>query len=167
MNLTLQLFVKLLFLAFLYIHPHIPANRSVCIDRNYEIITNSMAKAYVGWQVPPSIFMSVTFAESVWGCDPHSGGSWGSPINRTHRGTPGGPMRTAEDLHNSYVVCHNWRDAVSRYRYGLCRVSRARELGYTPGWAMGHSRRLLSVSTMEVENIGTITVADDRRPWDM
>lgn len=86
-------------------------------------------------EVPPALLMSVGFLETGLGFDSGEGGCWGSPIDRRHRHTTGGPIAAARDLAHSYVICGgDWMPALHRYRVGLCNGHE--RIGYTADQAM-------------------------------
>lgn len=103
---------------FLSLRPPLPIRR--CIEARAARISRRAAEASREHGVPVAIILSVGWLESHLGCDPRSGGSWGSPTDRNHRLRAGGPWHTARDLATSYRVCGSWTGAVARYRCGLC-----------------------------------------------
>jgi hypothetical protein len=95
--------------------------------------------------IPPSLILTVGFLESHFGCNPRSGGSWGSPIDRNHRGIAGTPIHTARDLANARKVCGSWFGALARYQSGLCH-RRSLVASYTPQYAFNVAWRMENVA---------------------
>ena len=116
--------------AILALYPHTPVR--ACLRARAETITTRADAAALEHGVPVELLMAVGFLESRFGCDPASGGSWGSPVDRRHRGIAGGPGHTARDLATSLRVCVGPLAAVSRFRCGLCTCRPGVLVGYTP-----------------------------------
>ena len=139
------LLAQALFAVLFTIFPHMPLSHRRCL-RSHEVdVTGAAAQAAETTGVPVAVILAVGFLESHLGCDPASGGSWGSPINRGHRLVAGSPLRAAEDLATSFRVCRkvSWEAAVSRFRCGLCRCRLPMvQNGYTPAYTMQLVRRM-------------------------
>lgn len=117
--------------AILAIYPH--ARSRECLRLRADRISMGADAAARERGIPVQLLMAVGFFESRLGCDRASGGSWGSPIDRNHRGVAGTPWHTARDLETSLRVCGGATlRAVSRFRCGLCSCRGVTVVGYTP-----------------------------------
>ena len=145
--------VTRLFAALLVLYPGIPNRERSCMMLNRESIIQMAADSSEATGVPPAVLLLVGFFESHLGCDPRSGGCWGSPVDNRHRNIAGTPRRAADDLATSYRVCHTWVGAVSRYRCGLCRCrSSVLHGGYSAEYLMRQVQRLKFTAGVEMTN---------------
>ncbi len=114
-----------------------PTARTRCIERRApEIVAEASASAE-RHGVPPAIMLSIGLHESAFGCDPASGGSWGAPLSRRHRGfgvRTGNGERSASALALGFRMCGTWPGAVAMFRCGRCRCGAL--VGYSPANAM-------------------------------
>ena len=120
--------IHLLLTTLLSLYPHSPA--SACVRSRAESIASDARLAAEAHGVPAALLVSVGWFESHLGCNPRSGGSWGSPSGRSHRLRAGSAWHTARDLATSFRVCRSWPAALARYRCGLCRCTPP--VGYRP-----------------------------------
>ena len=141
-----------LFAALLTLHPLIPNRMRSCMMLNRESISQMASDGSLSTGVPPAVLLMVGFFESHLGCNPRSGGSWGSPVDNTHRHIAGTPRRAADDLATSYRVCGTWLGAVSRFRCGLCRCRPSLLRGYSPSYLMGQVQRVELTAGVELTN---------------
>lgn len=109
-----------------------PAPLQRCMEQRATQIVAQVEEAERMFGVPPSVLLVVAYQETHIGCDRGEGGNWGAPISRRNRHTPGTSFHAARALARSFEVCGNWRDAVMRFRTGLCRFPEQRVRGYTP-----------------------------------
>jgi hypothetical protein len=114
--------------ALLAILPH--TTRTQCIERRAAVIAAQAEHSATRHGVPIAILLAVGFRESALGCDPRSGGSWGSPISRTRRSVAGTSDHAASALALGHNRCRSWPSAVSHFRCGMCRCPRL--VGYQP-----------------------------------
>lgn len=138
----------LLLMALLHMAPWTHSPYRACLRARAATIAAQATSAAEAHGVPTEIVMAVGALESAYGCSPHSGGSWGSPIGRDHRNIAGGADHQARDLATSFRVCGSWLHAINRYRNGRC--AGGAFVGYTPAQAMRLAGRLrASVSEHE------------------
>lgn len=130
--------IHLLLTTLLALYPHSPA--SACVRSRAARIANDARAASEAHHVPATLLVAIGWFESHLGCNPRSGGSWGSPSGRAHRHRAGSAWHTARDLATSFRVCHSWPAAVARYRCGLCRCTPP--VGYRPRHVLSLVRRL-------------------------
>lgn len=132
----------ILLAALLSLVPHTARTR--CVEAHAAQIAEVIDTLEEGYGVRPSVLLVVGFRESMFGCDPRSGGSWGSPRDRRHRHISGGPEAAARDLTSAYRVCGDWVRALRRYRCGTC-WCRPR-VGYLPEDAWRMAQRIESLT---------------------
>lgn len=120
------------------VHAERAPDRLRCIERRRPAIVAQVAAVAASRGVPPGVLLVVGYLESHYGCDPASGGSWGSPVDRNHRLTAGTADHTGRDLQTSRGMFGSWLEALSRYRCGrrVCPLP-MRGNGYSPGFAVG------------------------------
>ncbi len=118
-----------------------------CIERRRPAIVAQAAAVAASRGVPPGVLLVVGYLESHYGCDPASGGSWGSPVDREHRLTAGTADHTGRDLQTSRARFSCWLEALSRYRCGrrVCPLP-MRQGGYSPGFAIGLVERVYAAA---------------------
>jgi hypothetical protein len=102
-----------------------PGPRSRDIELRLDRLSETARLAADAYGVPYAVLISVAFRESHLGLDRASGGCWGAPKDRRHRNVAGTAGDAARALRRSYEVCGTWRGAISRFRIGLCRPTRA------------------------------------------
>jgi hypothetical protein len=120
--------VRILFAALLSVF-QTPYPR--CTKRNTESIVARAERVFTVYGVPPGVLLVIGYLESHLGCHPRSGGCWGAPVDRRHRGTAD---NAASSLRNGFAACGTWEGAVGWFRCGACRCPPL--VGYDPPYAV-------------------------------
>ena len=109
--------------ALLALYPRSPAR--ACVTARRPAILDALERAHRAHpDVPLGLLVAVGWHESHLGCARASGGCWGSPVDRHHRGTAGTPTDAARDLSSALRACGTTEGAIARFRGGSCRPGR-------------------------------------------
>ncbi len=118
--------------------PHTARTR--CAERRADEIAVQAEASSVRYDVPAALLLSICMHESSCGCDPRSGGSWGSPISRTRRAVAGGAEQTASAIALGRRRCGSWLAATNHFRTGRCHGPPP--VGYTAEQALRLANRI-------------------------
>ncbi len=139
---------KLLLVTLLASFPGIRRDRVAYIEEHAPSILERALLGESAAGVPPGLLLTVAFLESQLGADPRSGGSWGAPIDRLHRGTAGGAGHAARSLRWGFAVCRTWAGAVGHFRCGRCVCPRL--VGYEPAFAADRTELVYTRAGVEL-----------------
>lgn len=134
----------LILLLSLLDHQRVQTARTICARHRQTTIVQQVVVGSEIYGVPPALILSIGYMESIFGCAPGSGGSWGAPQSRYRRDIAGDPdgnaNRAASALNLGYRQCRTWFGAISHFRCGRCDCPRL--IGYQPRTAFRTAQRL-------------------------